>query len=98
MPVLAMGLGSLPHVFRRIGFVYTVFSVAFGIAGLVVFCLMFATFLSTTGFLIGGMLFFSLSRFTELVVAVFVNSSLAAAILSVSPLARLRPPIGKGPG
>jgi hypothetical protein len=78
--------------------VYTVFSVAFGIAGLVVFCLMFATFLSTTGFLIGGMLFFSLSRFTELVVAVFVNSSLAAAILSVSPLARLRPPIGKGPG
>ena len=81
MPLLATAAGLLPHVVRRIRFVFTVFSLAAGIAGLVVFYLVLAMLFSA-----------SASSFATkgigVVVVAFGTASLATGVLSVASLWR----------
>lgn len=77
MPVLATTVGLLPHVIRRVHFVFIIFSIAFGLAALVLFYSAASSYLSGASFSTIGF-----------VVLSFGASSLIAGTLSVAFLRR----------
>jgi hypothetical protein len=81
MPLLATAVGLLPHVVRRIRFVFTVLSLVAGIAGLVVFYFVLALLLSPSASSFA-------TKGTGFVVVAFGTASLAAGVLSVASLWR----------
>jgi hypothetical protein len=76
MPFLATAGGLLPHIIRRMNFVFTIFSLAAGIAG----CAAIVFYL--TKFLSGSMGSFATGTMGFLFYA-FVTTSVATAILSI---------------
>jgi hypothetical protein len=80
IPLLVTAGGLLPHVARRMRFVFTVFSLVAGIAGLFVLYLAIATLVSPTSS-------FS-TKEVGLVIITFGAASLATGILSVASLRR----------
>ena len=50
MPLLATAVGLLPHVIQRIHFVFIIFSIAFGVAALVLFYFVASSYLSGSFF------------------------------------------------
>jgi hypothetical protein len=79
MPLLATAGGLMPHIIRRIGFVFTVFSLAAGIAGLLVFYFALTSYLSGSSFA---------TKSIEFVVLAFGTASLITGVLSVAFLSR----------
>ena len=80
MPLLATVGGLLPHVVRRIKFVFTLISLAAGIAGLVVLYFTVDTLVSSTSsFATKGI---------GLVFVAFGTASVATGVLSVASLSR----------
>ncbi|MGC2465922.1 MAG: hypothetical protein WA517_12065 [Candidatus Acidiferrum sp.] len=79
MPLLATAVGLLPHVVRRIHFVFITFSIAFGVAALVLFYFAASSYLSGT--------FFS-TKGTGFLILTFGTSSFIAGVLSVALLRR----------
>jgi hypothetical protein len=79
MPVLATTVGLLPHVIRRVHFVFIIFSIAFGLAALVLFYFAASSYLSGSSFSTKGIGFLVLT---------FGASSLIAGVLSVAFLRR----------
>jgi hypothetical protein len=79
MPLLAAAGGLMPHVIRRINLVFTVLSIAAGIAGLVVFYLAGTSYLSGSSFQ---------NKSIGFVVLAFGTASLIAGVLSVALLRR----------
>jgi len=79
MPLLAMAVGLLPHVVRRIHFVFITFSIAFGVAALVLFYFAASSYLSGSFLSTKGMGFLVLT---------FGSSSFIAGVLSVALLRR----------
>lgn len=79
MPLLATAVGLLPHVIRRIHFVFTIFSIAFGVAALVLFYFTVGSYLSGS--------FYS-TNWIGVLVLTFGTSSLIAGALSVALLRR----------
>jgi hypothetical protein len=77
MPLLAFTAGSLPHFVRRVGFVFTLTSLAAGLAGLAVLYLLLRTFLSS------GVVSFS-TRTIGVLVMTFITTSLVTAVLSMT--------------
>lgn len=76
-PLVATIGGSLPYIIRRLSFVFTVFSFAAGIAGLVVLYFEASAFLSGSSFA---------TRFIAFLIIAFVISSIATAILTANSL------------
>lgn len=74
MPLLATVVGLMPHLIRRIRFLFTVFSFAAGVAGLVVFYLALTSYLSGSSFA---------TKAIASVVFAFATASLIAGVLSV---------------
>jgi hypothetical protein len=81
MPLLAMAGGLMPHVIRRMKFVFTVFCLAAGVAGLFVFYLALTSFLSGSSFA---------TKAIGFVVLGFATASLTTGVLSVTSLRRRR--------
>jgi len=81
MPLLATAVGLLPHVIRRIHFVFIIFSIAFGVAALVLFYFAASSYLSGSFFSTKGIGFLVLT---------FGTSSFIAGVLSVALLRRRR--------
>jgi len=81
-PLVATIGGSLPYIILRLSFVFTVFSFAAGIAGLVVL------YLEASAFLSGGSF---ATRFIAFLIIAFVISSIATAILTASSPRRATP-------
>jgi hypothetical protein len=79
MPLLATAVGLLPHVIRRIHFVFNIFAIAFGVAALVIFYSAASSYLSGS--------FFSVNAIGFLVLT-FGTSSFIAGVLSVALLRR----------
>ena len=79
MPLLATAGGLMPHVIRRIRFLFTVFSLAAGVAGLVVFYVALPSYLSGSSFVTKAIAF---------VVFAFATASLITGVLSVASLKR----------
>jgi len=79
MPLLATAVGLLPHVIRRIRFVFIIFSIAFGVAALVLFYFVASSYLSGSFFSTKGIGFLVLT---------FGTSSFIAGVLSVALLKR----------
>ena len=79
MPLLATAGGLMPHVIRRIRFLFTVFSLAAGVAGLVVFYVALTSNLSGSSFATKAIAF---------VVFAFATASLITGVLSVASLKR----------
>lgn len=79
MPLLATAGGLMPHVIRRINFVFIVLSLAAGIAGLVVFYVAGSSYLSGSSFQ---------TKSIGLMVLAFGTASLIAGVLSVALLRR----------
>jgi hypothetical protein len=82
MPLVATMGASLPYFIRRLSFVFTVFSFAAGIAGLVVL------YFEASAFLSGGSF---ATKFIAYLIIAFMISSVAAAILTASSLRRVTP-------
>jgi hypothetical protein len=61
MPLLATAVGLLPHVVRRIHFVFITFSIAFGVAALVLFYFAASSYLSGSYFSTKGIGFLVLT-------------------------------------
>ena len=80
MPLLATLIGLLPHVIRRISFVFVVFSLAAGIAGLVL------SYFFLASRLISGSTF--ATNEVAILVLSFVAASIATGVLSVAELWR----------
>ena len=80
MPLLAILIGLLPHVIRRISFVFVVFSLAAGIAGLVLSYFFLASRLISAST-------FATNEVAILVLS-FVAASIATGVLSVAELWR----------
>jgi hypothetical protein len=79
MPLLATAVGLLPHVIRRIHFVFIIFSIAFGVAALVLFYFAASSYLSGSFFSTKGIGFLVLT---------FGTSSFIAGVLSMALLRR----------
>lgn len=79
MPVLATIAGLLPHVIRWVHFVFIIFSIAFGLAAIVLFYFAASAYLSGSSFSTKGIGFLVLT---------FGASSLIAGVLSVAFLRR----------
>ncbi len=77
MPLLATAGGLMPHVIRRIRFLFTVFSFAAGVAGLIVF------YVTSTSYLSGSSI---ATKSTSFVVFAFATASLITGALSVASL------------
>lgn len=71
----------MPHVIRRIKFLFTVFSFAAGVAGVVVFYVELISYLSGSSFATKAIAF---------VVFTFATASLITGVLSVASLKRRR--------
>ena len=85
MPLLATTGGLMPHVIRRIRFLFTVFSLAAGVAGLVVFYVALTSYLSGSSFA---------TKAIALVVFPFATASLITGVLSVASLKRRNVELG----
>jgi hypothetical protein len=81
MPLLATAVGLLPHVVRHIRFVFTIFSLAAGIAGLVVIYFVLALLLSPSASSFA-------TKSIGFAVVAFGTASLATGVLSVASLWR----------
>ena len=79
MPLLATAVGLLPHVIQRIHFVFIIFSIAFGVAALVLFYFVASSYLSGSFFSTKGI---------GLLVLTFGTSSFITGALSVALLRR----------
>jgi hypothetical protein len=89
MPPLATAAGLIPHIFRRIRFVFTVFCFAAGISGLAVFYFVLTSYLSGSSFA---------TKSLEFVVLAFGTASLVTGVLSVGLLKRHRNPLAQANG
>ena len=85
MPLLATTVGMLPHVIRRIRFVFIVFSIAFGVSALVLFYFVVNSHLSGSSFSTRGI---------GILVLCFGTSSLISGVLSVTLLSRNHAELG----
>ena len=79
MTLLATAVGLLPHVVRRVHFVFITFSIAFGVTAPVLFYFGASSYLSGSSFSTKGMGFLALA---------FGTSSFIAGVLSVALLRR----------
>ena len=77
MPLLATGGGVMPHVARRLHFLFIIISLAAGAAGLLAFYLVLTTYLSGSSLANEGIGF---------VLFGFAVASVSAAVLTVSTL------------
>ena len=86
MPLLATAAGLMPHIFRRIRFVFTVFCLAAGIPGLAVFYFALTSYLSGSSFA---------TKSIGFVVLAFGTASLVTGVLSVGFLRQRRNPLAQ---